>query len=129
MHADLNMIRLVLRNLVANAIKFTPAAGTVTVAAQPLGTMWEITVTDSGMGISTADREKIFGQGGPHTTLGTAREKGTGLGLLLCKDFVERNGGKLSFESEVGQGSTFRFTLPAATQILGISRNTSVAAG
>ncbi|GAB2475248.1 hypothetical protein GCM10011375_23510 [Hymenobacter qilianensis] len=128
-HADLNMIRLVLRNLVANAIKFTPAAGTVTVAAQPLGTMWEITVTDSGTGIAAADREKIFGQGGPHTTLGTAREKGTGLGLLLCKDFVERNGGKLSFESEVGQGSTFRFTLPAATQILAISRNTSVAAG
>ncbi|WP_165963626.1 tetratricopeptide repeat-containing sensor histidine kinase [Hymenobacter radiodurans] len=128
-HADLNMIRLVLRNLVANAIKFTPAAGTVTVAAQPLGTMWEITVTDSGMGISTTDREKIFGQGGPHTTLGTAREKGTGLGLLLCKDFVERNGGKLSFESEVGQGSIFRFTLPASTQILGISRNPNVAAG
>ncbi|SMB91418.1 histidine kinase [Hymenobacter roseosalivarius DSM 11622] len=127
--ADLNMIRLVLRNLVANAIKFTPATGTVTVAAQPLGTMWEITVTDSGIGIASTDREKIFGQGGPHTTLGTAREKGTGLGLVLCKDFVERNGGKLSFESEVGQGSIFRFTLPAVTQIMGVSRNTNSAAG
>lgn len=128
-HADLNMVRLVLRNLVANAIKFTPATGTVTVAAQPLGTMWEITVTDSGMGIATTDQEKIFGQERPHTTLGTAHEKGTGLGLLLCKDFVERNGGELTFDSKIGQGTIFRFTLPATTQTMGISRTTSAAAG
>jgi signal transduction histidine kinase len=127
--ADLNMIRLVLRNLVANAIKFTPATGTVAVAAQRLGTMWEVTVTDSGLGIAATDREKIFGQGGPHSTLGTAREKGTGLGLLLCKDFVERNGGVLTFDSELGQGTTFRFTLPAANQILSFERGASVAAG
>jgi signal transduction histidine kinase len=128
-HADLNMIRLILRNLVSNAIKFTPDSGTVTVAAQRLGTMWEITVTDSGLGIATADRQKIFGQGGPHSTLGTAHEKGTGLGLLLCKDFVERNGGELTFESEVGRGTAFRFTLPASTQMLGMDRGASAAAG
>jgi signal transduction histidine kinase len=128
-HADLNMTRLILRNLVSNAIKFTPDSGTVTVAAQRLGTMWEITVTDSGLGITTADRQKIFGQGGPHSTLGTAHEKGTGLGLLLCKDFVERNGGELTFESEVGRGTAFCFTLPVSTQLLSVERGANVAAG
>lgn len=69
-------------------------------------------VTDSGLGLTTADWQEIFGQGGPHSTLRTAREKGMGLGLLLCKDFVERNGGALTFESQPGQSPTFRSTLP-----------------
>jgi signal transduction histidine kinase len=113
--ADLNMLRLVLRNLLGNAIKFTPAEGTVTLAARllPETSMWEITVTDTGVGISVSDQARIFGEMGLHSTLGTAREKGTGLGLRLCKEFVERNGGRISFESVPGQGSTFRFTLPA----------------
>ncbi|WBA42238.1 ATP-binding protein [Hymenobacter canadensis] len=113
--ADLNMLRLVLRNLVGNAIKFTPAEGTVTLAARLQETgMWEISVTDTGVGIAVADQARIFGENGLHSTLGTAREKGTGLGLRLCKEFVERNGGRISFASVPGQGSTFRFTLPAA---------------
>lgn len=114
--ADVNMLRLVLRNLVGNAIKFTPAEGTITLAARLQETqgMWELSVTDTGVGIAVADQARIFGETGLHSTLGTAREKGTGLGLRLCKEFVERNGGRISFESVPGQGSTFRFTLPAA---------------
>lgn len=112
--ADLNMTRLVLRNLLSNAIKFTPAGGTVILAAERQGKWWQVTVRDTGVGIAPADYAKIFGEAGHHTTLGTAREKGTGLGLRLCKDFVERNGGQLSFESTEGRGSTFRFTVLAA---------------
>jgi two-component system, sensor histidine kinase and response regulator len=112
--ADLNMIRLVLRNLLSNAIKFTPGGGTVTLVAHRAGRFWEVAVRDTGVGIAPADYDKIFGEAGHHTTLGTAREKGTGLGLRLCKEFVERNGGQLSFESQEGKGSVFRFTVPAA---------------
>ncbi|SNC66879.1 Signal transduction histidine kinase [Hymenobacter gelipurpurascens] len=112
--ADLNMTRLVLRNLLGNALKFTPAGGTITISARRLNSMWEISVHDTGVGIAPAVHDKVLGQRGTHTTLGTAQEKGTGLGLRLCKDFVERNGGLLSFESAVGQGSTFRFTLPVS---------------
>ncbi|WP_139362262.1 sensor histidine kinase [Hymenobacter sp. CRA2] len=112
--ADLNMTRLVLRNLLSNAIKFTPSGGTVTISAQRQGKWWDVAVRDTGVGIAPADYDKIFGEAGHHTTLGTAREKGTGLGLRLCKDFVEHNGGQLSFTSQQGQGSTFRFTILAA---------------
>ncbi|GAB2953967.1 hypothetical protein GCM10027048_19070 [Hymenobacter coalescens] len=115
--ADLNMTRLILRNLLSNAIKFTPSGGTVTLSAQRQGNCWEVSVRDTGVGVALADYDKIFGDAGHHTTLGTAREKGTGLGLRLCKDFVERNGGKVTFESKEGHGSVFRFTIPAAEQV------------
>ncbi|WP_167856816.1 ATP-binding protein [Hymenobacter aquaticus] len=111
--ADVNMVRLVLRNLLGNAIKFTPEGGTVTLTAAAQGTMWAVSVHDTGIGIAAADQDKVFGKAGPFSTLGTAREKGTGLGLQLCQDFVERNGGQLSLASIVGQGTTFTFTLPA----------------
>ncbi|TGE29514.1 ATP-binding protein [Hymenobacter metallicola] len=112
--ADINMVRLVLRNLLGNALKFTPEGGRVTVSAARQGAMWAIAIQDTGVGIPAAAHDKVFGQDGAFSTLGTAREKGTGLGLQLCKDFVERNGGQLSFISEQGQGTTFTFTLPAA---------------
>ena len=112
--ADPNMVRLVLRNLIGNAIKFTPQDGTITVAARQLDGQWEVSVTDTGVGIVPEDYPKIFGEATLYTTLGTAREKGTGLGLRLCKDFVERNGGQIAFDSVPGQGTTFRFTLPLA---------------
>jgi signal transduction histidine kinase len=111
--ADLNMTRLVLRNLLNNAIKFTPQGGTVTLSAQRNGPMWEVSVRDTGIGIAPDDQSKVLNDGEPYTTLGTAREKGIGLGLRLCKEFVARNGGRLSFESKLGSGSTFRFTVPA----------------
>lgn len=113
--ADPNMVRLVLRNLVGNAIKFTPQGGSILVAARRLEHegAWEVSVTDTGVGIAPEDHGKVLGQDGHHTTLGTAQEKGAGLGLRLCKEFVERNGGRLSFSSRVGKGTTFWFTLPA----------------
>ncbi|QHJ07139.1 sensor histidine kinase [Hymenobacter busanensis] len=111
--ADLNMTRLVLRNLLSNAIKFTPSGGTISVGVVRQGDMWCVRVCDSGVGIASEDQFRIFGDLEPHSTLGTANEKGIGLGLRLCKDFVQRNGGRLTFESVPGQGSTFCFTLAA----------------
>ncbi|WP_170061803.1 ATP-binding protein [Hymenobacter chitinivorans] len=112
--ADMNMVRLVLRNLLGNAIKFTPEGGSVILTGAQQGTVWSITVQDTGIGIQQADHERVFGKNGPFTTPGTAREKGTGLGLQLCKDFVERNGGQLTFTTQPGQGTAFTFTLPVA---------------
>ncbi|WP_345072161.1 tetratricopeptide repeat-containing sensor histidine kinase [Hymenobacter fastidiosus] len=129
--ADLNMMRLVVRNLLSNAIKFTAGGGVVTVSAGRQGKWWEVVVADTGVGIAVADREKVFGRYGPHSTPGTAREKGTGLGLQLCKDFVERNGGQIYFESQSGMGTTFRFTLPvtkAESGKSGVAKPLNVAA-
>ncbi|UOQ55491.1 sensor histidine kinase [Hymenobacter cellulosivorans] len=112
--ADVNMVRLILRNLLGNAIKFTPEGGSVTLTAALQGASWSVAVHDTGIGIPAADFSQVLGSNAPFTTLGTAQEKGTGLGLQLCKDFVERNGGQLTFTSRVGQGTTFAFTLPVA---------------
>jgi signal transduction histidine kinase len=112
--ADLNMTRLILRNLLGNALKFTSAGGSITVSARCSGSMWEVFVRDTGVGISPSGQYKILEQTENYSTPGTDHEKGVGLGLRLCKEFLELNAGKLSFESTVGKGSTFRFTLPAA---------------
>jgi signal transduction histidine kinase len=72
----------------------------------------EISVKDNGVGISEEDINKIFKIDSKHKTLGTKGEKGTGLGLILCKEFVEKNGGKIEVKSEIGKGSRFSFTLP-----------------
>jgi two-component system sensor histidine kinase/response regulator len=110
-YADPEMIRMVVRNLISNAIKFTVQGDTVTVKAEPTrDDKVVISVIDTGLGISPKDKEKLF-QLKDHTTYGTANEKGTGLGLILCKDFVEKNGGEIWVKSEERQGSTFYFTL------------------
>jgi len=111
-YADERMVTLIIRNLVANAIKFTESGGTITVASQPVGDHEEITVADTGIGISQDNIPKLFRADFVYSTTGTAKERGTGLGLVLCKEFVEQNGGKIWVESEVGKGSQFRFTLP-----------------
>ncbi|RSK33850.1 ATP-binding protein [Hymenobacter metallilatus] len=111
--ADINMIRLVLRNLLSNALKFTAAGGTVTVAARRQAQWWMVTVQDTGVGMEADQQARLLGHQGPFSTLGTAREKGTGLGLQLCQEFVQRNGGEFSFQSQEGVGSQFHFTLPA----------------
>ena len=108
---DKDMINLVLRNLISNAIKFTPENGHISVGATELSSFVEIYVQDTGMGLSTEALEKI-NENGFYTTRGTASESGTGLGLMLCKEFLSRNGGQMHIESEVGKGSTFSFTLP-----------------
>ncbi len=109
--ADLNMVRSVMRNLLTNAIKFTKPGGTITIGAYGLDTEIIISVADDGVGIPTANRDRLFTPTSP-TTQGTKQEKGTGLGLLLCKQFVEKNGGRIWFESEIGKGTTFYFSLP-----------------
>ena len=111
-NADLNMFSTVFRNLIANAIKFTHENGNISIEAKKKGDFCEITVTDDGVGILEEDIRKIFRIDSNHSTLGTKGEKGTGLGLILCKEFVEKHGGKIEVKSDVGKGSRFSFTLP-----------------
>ncbi len=110
--ADRNMFSFVLRNLISNAVKFTPAGGTISVTGVNQGEKLLLTVSDTGVGIPTESCEKLFRLNSSFTTPGTQNERGTGLGLLLCKEFVERNGGSIWVESTVGEGSHFKFTLP-----------------
>lgn len=113
--ADSNTINLVIRNLITNALKFTNDGGTVAIRSQDKGTQWMMSVTDNGVGMPSDIIKILFDKTAPYTTRGTANEKGTGLGLILCKEFVEKNGGKIWVESEEGKGSTFYFTLPKAS--------------
>jgi len=112
-YADRNMLLFILRNLTDNAIKFTRAGGQVTLNAMLYDNNVEIAVTDTGIGIAPNDLPKLFRIDTYHTTNGTANETGTGLGLILCHEFVSRNGGKITVQSTLGEGTTFSFTLPA----------------
>lgn len=113
-HADRYMVDAILRNLVNNAIKFTPEDGEVTLSARPSGQWVEVRVTDNGVGIPADKLNRLFHIEEKTTTKGTAGETGTGLGLHLCKELVEKHGGEIAIDSIEGTGSTFRFTLPAA---------------
>ncbi len=110
--ADPDMIKTVLRNLVSNAIKFSNINDEISISAIQNITDITISVSDNGVGIPHDNIEKLFNNSYIITTIGTAKEKGTGLGLLLCKEFVEKHNGKIWVESEVGKGSVFKFTLP-----------------
>lgn len=110
--ADQDMLKTILRNLVSNALKFTPTNGKVDIKAVTRTREIEIAVKDTGTGIYKEDIDKLFKVGSNYTQRGTENEKGTGLGLMLCKEFVEKHGGRIWVESEVGKGSTFKFTLP-----------------
>ena len=107
-------INTVVRNLLSNAIKFTKEGGTITLTAEEKGKQFIISVTDTGVGMSPGAIQKLFLLGTKHSTLGTAKEKGTGLGLLLSKEFVEKNGGTIHVESKEDVGSKFYFTVPKA---------------
>lgn len=113
-YADVDMIKTVLRNLVSNAIKFTNIGGTINIFAGENSENIIISVADNGIGIAPGDLKKLFNISEVLSTKGTANEKGTGLGLLLCIEFVEKHGGKIWVESKVGKGSEFKFTLPLA---------------
>jgi len=110
--ADKNIIATVIRNLVNNAIKFTNTNGRVEIWAREVKNEIEVSVTDTGIGIDFDDIDKLFQLNSSVSNKGTANEEGTGLGLLLCKEFIERNGGKIWVKSNKGKGSTFYFTLP-----------------
>lgn len=114
--ADINMFSTVFRNLVGNAIKFTPENGNISIHLIKQADFCEITIKDSGVGISPEDIQKIFRIDSNHSTLGTNGEKGTGLGLILCKEFIEKHNGKIWVESVIGKGSRFIFTLPLRAQ-------------
>jgi signal transduction histidine kinase len=109
--ADMNMVNLVFRNLILNAIKFTEVGGVVSVAARTIDGFVQVGISDTGVGIAPEVQRILFEKTTGYSTRGTANEKGTGLGLILCKEFVERMGGKIWLESEPGKGSTFYFTL------------------
>jgi signal transduction histidine kinase len=113
--ADLNMVNLVFRNLILNAIKFTENGGLVDIDASAGDDGFVVvSVKDNGVGIEPEVQGILFEKTSGYSTRGTANEKGTGLGLILCKEFVEKNGGKIWLESEPGVGSTFFFTLKRA---------------
>ena len=106
------MLKTILRNLVCNAIKFTNINGEINLSAKQNQGEIEITVSDNGVGINKDVIDNLFKIDSNFTSKGTQEEKGSGLGLILCKEFVEKHGGKIWVESEKGKGSDFKFTLP-----------------
>jgi PAS domain S-box-containing protein len=110
-YADENMLKTVLRNLISNAIKFTNVGGNIKIYAILKQDHVEITISDNGIGMNEKKRKSLFDISSK-TTLGTANENGSGLGLVLCKEFVMKNKGEIWVESEEGKGSSFKFTLP-----------------
>jgi len=112
--ADKAMISTVLRNLVSNAIKFTNQGGEILLAADQKDDELMVSVKDNGVGMEKHDIEKLFKIDEIYSKSGTLKEKGTGLGLILCKDFIEKHNGKIWLESEKGVGSTFYFSIPVA---------------
>jgi len=113
-YADKDMVEMILRNLISNALKFTAADGQIgisaTILSEPMGWV-EVAVQDTGVGMSAEMCHKVFQLEHHVTTLGTAQEQGTGLGLMICQEMVVKHGGRIWVESEVGVGTTVKFTL------------------
>ncbi len=114
-YADPDMLKTVLRNLISNAIKFTNKGGSINVFAEEDDSGITVVVSDDGVGINPKKANKLFDMTQFYSTQGTAKEPGTGLGLLICKEFVEKHGGKIWAESIQGSGSDFKFSLPGQT--------------
>jgi signal transduction histidine kinase len=115
-YIDPDQINLVFRNLISNAIKFTPEKGSITLKSAIEADFCKISIIDTGVGMSPENAAKLFNKTTHFTTYGTSGEKGTGLGLLLCQEMVEKNGGQIWVESQLGQGTSFNFTLPHKNQ-------------
>jgi two-component system, sensor histidine kinase and response regulator len=115
-YADVQMLQTILRNLLSNAIKYTNPGGKVSLSALENNGFVEVVVSDTGIGISPQKQEMIFTLEERFSEKGTGGETGTGLGLILCKEFVEKNGGQIFVESEPGKGSKFTFTMPVKTK-------------
>ncbi|WP_158799280.1 sensor histidine kinase KdpD [Pedobacter sp. L105] len=109
--ADVDMLQLVVRNLISNAVKFTPYGGLITIDAQIIADECRITVNDNGNGMSQDQQQKIFSVKS-EPSFGTNNERGVGLGLVLCKEFTERQGGRIDFKSDMGLGSSFFVFMP-----------------
>ncbi|MGG7035631.1 MAG: sensor histidine kinase [Flavobacterium sp.] len=110
--ADENMLLTIIRNLVSNAIKFTHTDGTIKVSVKKTDTDFLFSVKDNGVGIPPEKTDNLFETKTKNSTLGTNNETGTGLGLMICSEFVKKHGGKIWVESEMGKGSDFKFTIP-----------------
>ncbi|HCX99071.1 MAG TPA: hypothetical protein DG754_02930 [Bacteroidales bacterium] len=110
--ADEFMLRTILRNLLSNAIKFTNKNGKINITAQKRKSHILISISDNGVGIGSESLSEIWSSSNTFSTSGTSNEQGTGLGLIICRDFVEKHEGRIWVESELGKGSTFSFTLP-----------------
>lgn len=110
--ADPDMAQSVIRNLISNSIKFTPKNGKIEISSKQIGGMVQVTVSDTGVGLSKEQTDKVFALDQKASTVGTAGERGTGLGLPLCKEMIEKYGGEIWLESVPGEGTQFHFTLP-----------------
>lgn len=110
--SDSNQIDIVVRNLISNALKFTPQNGMIRISAHERDNLWEVAIRDTGVGMDKITVKNLFEKNSNITTYGTDNEKGTGLGLSLCKEMVEKNGGSIWVESALRKGSCFFFTLP-----------------
>ncbi|MDR5592058.1 sensor histidine kinase [Christiangramia sp. SM2212] len=106
------MIEVVFRNLISNAIKFTPKQGTISVDTTEKENLYLFSVTDNGVGIKEAHIDKLFRIDSTYSSLGTNNERGTGLGLILCKDFIDYHKGKIWVESKHNVGSKFYVSIP-----------------
>lgn len=113
--ADKNMLNIILRNLLTNAIKFTHKGGTINIFTEKKNDFIRITVSDNGIGMSEETMKQLWDLANPVTTKGTGNEEGTGLGLIICRDLVEKHGGRIWVESAPGKGSDFTFSLPAGS--------------
>lgn len=116
--ADVNMLTAILRNLISNAIKFSNPGGEIEIEALSTADAVEISVKDNGIGMSEAIKDSLFQTISNNTRAGTANEKGTGLGLMICKEFIDKHHGKIWLESEVGKGTKFTFSLPFTVQMV-----------
>ncbi|MGE5500096.1 MAG: sensor histidine kinase [Syntrophothermus sp.] len=114
--ADRNMLGTIIRNLISNSIKFTNEGGSVSLNINERGDYTEIAISDTGVGMGKEKIDNLFKIGQKVSTKGTANEEGTGLGLLLCKEMVEKQNGIIRAESYPGKGTTFYFTLPRASE-------------
>jgi len=108
------MVKTVVRNLLSNAVKFTPEGGQIELSARQENGEAVFTIADSGIGIAATDLNKLFKVEEDVTAVGESAEKGTGLGLILCKELIEKNKGRIRAESTAGKGSRFIFALPLA---------------
>jgi len=116
-HADRNMLDTVIRNLISNALKFTPSGGKVSISTKTTdlesgSPLIEVSVADTGIGMNEEDVKKLFKIEVHHTTRGTQDERGSGLGLIICQEMVEKNGGRIWIESEEEKGTVVKFTVP-----------------
>jgi signal transduction histidine kinase len=115
-YADENMMQSIFNNLVTNAIKFTNRNGQIILSSTKMEDMVRFSVKDNGVGMDEKQKSLLFGMNKSFTTPGTTNEKGSGLGMILCKDFIEKHSGEIWVESNSGKGSEFFFTIPVISK-------------